>query len=61
MPENDDDYADLGCANGWTRAPDEYIVCAAKGHKKDAVELGTCYTEYSCKICRIKYRCDSSD
>lgn len=56
-----DTMKDLGIMNGWNETPPEYRACKEAGHEMIVENLGRCYNEYSCEICQIKYRVDSSD
>ena len=58
-------YAFLGWMNGWdwNNKPDAYVSCKAKGHKSIEVShsiRGSDNTIY-CDICKIWWKCDSSD
>ena len=52
---------DLFTMNGWSEVPKELKKCRELKHKLDKKEISRCYTEYSCPICQIKYKVDSSD
>lgn len=55
---------DLGCMNGWgDNVPEEYRLCCRGNHYKhvEVVSLGRCWSQYTCKVCGIRYNIDSSD
>lgn len=54
-------WRDLGDANSWGKPPDAHVACTAEKHKVTGREIGRCYWEYCCPICRITWRIDSSD
>lgn len=56
-----DEYKDLGYANGWKETPPEYDKCKKLGHPLKEEGIGRCLAEYSCPICKIKFKVDSSD
>lgn len=54
---------DLGWANGWGEDPAEYAKHKTEGAKhpvKTSTE-GSCVTRYTCEVCGITWRVDSSD
>jgi hypothetical protein len=55
------DVVDLGTANGWSVDPSEYTACRAAKHPLNERKLGNCYYEYTCPVCNISFRVDSSD
>jgi hypothetical protein len=55
------DEVDLGTANGWVATPIEYTSCRKANHPLNERKLGNCYYEYTCPICHITFRVDSSD
>lgn len=53
---------DLGTMNGWQgKYPEVYHACTEANHELEEKALGTCYNEYYCPLCKIKWRVDSSD
>lgn len=56
-----DGYKDLGYMNGWKETPPEYDRCKKLGHPLKEDGIGRCLAEYSCPICKIKFKVDSSD
>ena len=54
-------FKHLGVANGWRKDPAEYVKCKEQKHQCWERNIGRCYTEYGCDICKIKYEVDSSD
>lgn len=52
---------DLGYSNGWDVTPDIVVKCTELGHELTQETVGNCNTEYTCPICRYKFRVDSSD
>ena len=58
----DKEIKDLGTVNGWKKCPEEYMKCQVEANHITAHRnIGICHNEYTCKICGIKWRIDSSD
>lgn len=55
------EYKNLGCANCWREDPPEYVKCREQKHELNMQNLGRCYNQYSCDICKIYWTVDSSD
>ena len=52
---------DLGYLNGYNNGmPVEYEKCQAQGHTMVGRKIGNCTYEYTCNICNITYKIDSS-
>jgi len=52
----------LGYMNGWfDGTPEELKKCRELGHELEKETIGRCLNEYTCDICNIKYKIDSSD
>ena len=62
MSEEPKPIKDLGLENEWysTGYPSEYWDCLDAGHTKEKEVLGSCLTQYTCRICGITYKVDSS-
>ncbi len=48
---------DFGYLNGYDETPEEVEKCK---HPKKGREIGNCTYEYTCDICNITYKIDSS-
>lgn len=59
--EEDSIETNLGTMNNWNETPPEFKACKEAGHELEVENLGRCYNEYTCEICKIRYRVDSSD
>lgn len=55
------EYKNLGTMNMWKETPEEVEKCREENHTLQEVNLGTCWNEYYCEICHIRYTIDSSD
>lgn len=57
-----DSYLNLGIMNGWGERPKEYENCVRQKHVLDyrLSKNWSCYTYYSCPLCKIKFSVDSS-
>ena len=54
------DYKSFGAMNGWSKTPIEVHKCWDLEHDLDRVEIRRCVTEYTCPICKIKYKIDTA-
>lgn len=56
-----DTIKDFGTLNGYDKIPEEVDACWLQNHPREGREIGRCYIETYCPVCKIRYRIDSSD